>query len=345
MIFESWFSRQQLTNAGEKLMNSLSMFAKRSTAAGVVMWLLLLPTITTDSPETELIHKVVLFAIFVIVPLGLSLIEPDDRQGSLSLFRLAVLAQPVAALVTAASFFFETGVLSALLSAAWFILSILIALFGVTRFRSRGLYPLPESSIDAGLLYLPVAGVWLVIYRIGIQPFGYGETIVLLTVVHFHFAGFAAPIIAGLSGRALATRKHPEKIFGLSMFAIVGAMPIVAAGITFSPWVGLVGTLLLSTGLVLLAVLTVGWVLPAVGPLGRRLLLLIAALSSCSAMVLACLYAYSLATQTLILNIPTMAMTHGLLNAFGFVTCSFLAWTTLASNRVAARELQSPPVH
>jgi len=43
--------------------------------------------------------------------------------------------------------------------------------------------------------------------------------------------------------------------------------------------------------------------------------------------VLACLYAYSLATHTLIITIPGMAMTHGLLNAFGFVTCSLLVWT------------------
>jgi hypothetical protein len=31
----------------------------------------------------------------------------------------------------------------------------------------------------------------------------------------------------------------------------------------------------------------------------------------------------------LILRIPTMAMTHGLLNAFGFATCSLLAWTII----------------
>jgi YndJ-like protein len=50
-------------------------------------------------------------------------------------------------------------------------------------------------------------------------------------------------------------------------------------------------------------------------------------LTSCVAMVLACLYAYSLATHTLILDIPQMAMTHGILNAFGFIACSLLAWS------------------
>jgi YndJ-like protein len=307
-------------------MSSLPKIARGSALVGVVVWLLLLPTITSDSRETELIHKVVLFGMLVIVPLGLSLIP----TGSL-LYRFAVLAQPIAALPAVASFFFEKGSLSSALSFAWFILTILIALIGVTRFKSRGLYPLAESSIDAGFLYLPVAGVWLVIYRFGIQPFGYGETIVLLTVVHFHFAGYAAPIIAGLSGRLLANSDYPKKLFSTSVLALVAAMPLVAAGITFSPWLAFIGTLLISVGLVMLAVLTVGWVIPSIDGFGKRLLFLIGAASSCSAMVLACLYAYSLATHTLIINIPTMAMTHGLLNAFGFVTCSLLAWTTIAT--------------
>jgi len=296
-------------------------FARGSAAVGGFVWLVLLPTITADSPEREVIHKVVLFGVLVVVPLGISLVQPDEP----TMFRVVVFAQPVAALLTVASFFFETGPLAAALSSAWLVFTLLVAVFGLTRLKSRGFYPVAEVSIDAGLLYLAVAGVWLVIYRLGVQPFDYGETIILLTVVHFHFAGFAAPIIAGINGRVLAHREHPRMIFAASVFGIVAAMPLVAAGITFSPWLGFIGALLLTAGLVLLAVLTVGWVMGAL-PLGKRLLLLVGAVSSCTAMVLACLYAYSLATKTLILNIPTMAMTHGLLNAFGFVTCNLLAW-------------------
>jgi YndJ-like protein len=306
----------------------LRVFARRSAAAGVVGWLLLLLTTTSDSHEVELIHKIVFFAVLVIVPLGLSLVTAGEQRMSALLYRAAVLAQPVAAVITIASFFFEKGLLSASLSAVWLVVSGLVALLGLSRFTARGLYPLHESSIDAGLLYLPVAGGWLIIYRLGVQPFDYGETIILLTVVHFHFAGFAAPIIAGLTGKVLATTKHPPgSMYAFVVLAIVGAMPLVAAGITFSPWMGLAGTLLLSAGLVTLAVLTVGRVLRVVTARSARLLLLIAALSSCTAMVLACLYAYSLVAHVLILRLPTMAMTHGLLNAFGFATCSLLAWS------------------
>ena len=130
-------------------MNSLSKFARISATAGAVVWLLLLLTITSDSRETEIIHKVVFFGMLVIVPLGLSLVPIENERG---FYRVVVLAQPVAAVPAIASFFFPAGLLAASLSSAWLILSIFIALFRVVRFKSRGLYPIAESSIDAGLL-------------------------------------------------------------------------------------------------------------------------------------------------------------------------------------------------
>ena len=234
--------------------------------------------------------------------------------------------------------------LSATLASAWVILNMLVALFGLARLTSRSAHSLEELSINAGLLYLPVAGVWLVIYRLGIQPFGYGEMIILLTAVHFHFAGFAAPIIAGMSGRVLVRGQYPRKVFAVSVLGIVSAMPLVAAGITFTPWLGFIGSLLLTVGLVLLAVLTIGWVRPAITSTAWRILLSIGAISSCAAMVLACVYAYSLATQTLILTIPRMAMTHGLLNAFGFVTCSLLVWSQISPRELGHKAVQRAEV-
>ena len=302
--------------------------AKRSAAVGAIAWVLLMLIPTSDSRETELVHRIVFFAVLVIVPLGFSLVATLEQASSSRLFVAAVTLRPLAALCTITSFFFDKGLLSAVLAAAWLIPCGLGALFGLKRLLSRGLYPLHESSIDAGLLYLPVAGVWLVVYRLGMQLFGYGEMITLLTVVHFHFAGFAAPIIAGMTGRLLAEHENGAgKLFPLIVLLLVGAMPLVAAGITFSPWLGLLGTLVIATGLLLLAVLTVFRVLPIVPATGPRVLLSIAALSSCVAMVLACLYSYSLVAHILILRIPTMALTHGLLNAFGFATCSLFAWS------------------
>src|SRR5689334_18192666 len=250
----------------------LRELARRSAAVGVVVWVLFVLAVTTDSHETELIHRVVFFAFLVIVPLGLSL-APGEQTTGLGLYRVAVFLQPVAAVIAITSFFFAKGAPSAALAAVWFVFTAIVALFGLTRLVSRGLNPLPETSVDAGLLYLPVGGAWLIVYRLGVQPFDYGETIILLTVVHFHFAGFAAPIVAGMAGRVLTRSKSGTgKLFPVIVVAVVAAMPLVAAGITFSPWLGLAGTLLLSLGLVLLAVLTIGRVLTAVVSLTARAL-------------------------------------------------------------------------
>ena len=297
----------------------------------MVTWFVLLFTTTSDSHETELIHKIVFYAMLVIVPLALSLVPASEDKGKLGLYRVIILVQPVAAVVTIASYFVDKGLLSASLSVAWLIFTGLVALFGFTRLIARRFYPIEELSIDAGMLYLPVASLWQMVYRLGVQPFDYGETIILLTVIHFHFAGFAAPIIAGMIGRTLARTQSSTKVFPLIVFALIAAMPLVAAGITFSPWLGLFGTVLLTIGLVLLAVLTLARVWPAVTSRGARFLFAIAALSSCVAMVLACLYAYSIVSHTLIIRIPTMAMTHGVLNAFGFVTCSLFAWSIVSA--------------
>ena len=308
-------------------MISPSSLARRSAVAGLIVWLLLLLPPSADSAHIELIHKVVFFAVMVIVPLGLSIVAGENS----ALYRLIVFAQPVAAVPAIVSFFVNMGTSAAALASVWLIFAGLVELYGVSRLWSRGLFPIAELSIDAGLLYLPVGAAWLVIYRLGVQPFGYGETIILLTVVHFHFAGFAAPIIAGAGGRALGDSQYPRKLFAVSVFGIVAAMPLVAAGITFAPLLGLLGALLLTTGLVLLAVITIGWVCRVVGPASSRVLLVMGAFSSCAAMVLACLYAYSLVSKTLIFTIPTMAMTHGLLNAFGFAGCSLIGWSRARS--------------
>ena len=48
----------------------------------------------------------------------------------------------------------------------------------------------------ASPVYLTVGATWLVASRLGLEPVGIGEPIVELTAVHFHYAGFAAALLA-----------------------------------------------------------------------------------------------------------------------------------------------------
>ena len=311
-------------------MIDIPKLARSSATAGGAVWLASLFFQTSDSYETEIIKRIFLLGILVIVPLGLSLVATPDRGGGHStLYRLAVVTQPIGAVASLISFVLSPGLTAALLAFSWLFVNSLIAFFGMWRFWRRGMCPAEETCVDAGLLYLPVGGMWFVMSRLGIQPFGFGDTIVLLTAVHFHFAGFAAPILAGMAGRLLNAQKRPPALFPLAVISIIGGTPLVAAGITFSPALALIGAFVISIGLTTLAGLVIGSLLRKVNPPTGRILLGISSLSSFSAMVLARLYAYSIVAKKLIIDIPQMAMTHGLLNAFGFVTCGLLAWSII----------------
>src|SRR5689334_25362239 len=108
------------TTPGFAAPQRLREFSRRSAAVGVVVWVLLVLLTTTDSHETELIHRVVFFAFLVIVPLGMSLAAGAQTSR---LYRLAVLLQPLAAIVAIAAFFIQKGTVSAALAAVWFVFS------------------------------------------------------------------------------------------------------------------------------------------------------------------------------------------------------------------------------
>lgn len=309
-------------------------WGRHSALMGGVIWVLLFSLRIGDSPATGLIQRIVLLGILVVVPLALSLVPaPESKERNVWLYQIALLAQPFGAIAAIASFLLAPGVPAAVLASLWFCVTAVIALLGLWRLGRPELRSAAEISISAGMIYLPVAGSWLVVSRLGIQLLGYGDTIILLTAVHFHFAAYAAPILAGLAGRKLSERGNVYRVFKLTPTGIIAGTPLVAAGITLSPVIALVGTVMISVGLVILAVLVVGWILPLIPSIPAKILLLISSVSSLPAMMLACAYAYSIVFKKLIIDIPQMAMTHGVANAFGFALCGLIAWSLLENSK------------
>lgn len=303
-------------------------WGRHSALVGGFVWLGLLLIQLGDSPETGMIQRLALLGILVVVPLALSLAPaPNTNDKDSWLYRIALLTQPVGALAAVPSFLIEPGPLAAAFASLWFWVTAVIALWGVSRLRSADLRTPAELSISAGLLFLPVGSSWLIVSRLGIQLAGFGDTIILLTAIHFHFAAYAAPILAGLAGRKLVDYGIARRAFLLAPIGIIAGTPLVAAGITFSPLTALVGTMMIATGLFVLAILVVAFVVPRIESLTARILLLVSAVSSACAMLLASVYAYSIVARKLLIDIPQMAMTHGLLNAFGFVLCGLIAWS------------------
>jgi hypothetical protein len=196
--------------------------ARISAVVGAFVWSVLLFIRTSPSYETELIVKILLLGVLVIVPLGLALAaKPDGTGQHFLVYRLAIIAQPIGAVAVILSFFIQQGIAAALLASLWLVVTALVALFGLWRLLFGGQVSAHELCLGAGLIYLPVGGVSLLFARFGAHPLGFGDTIVLLTAVHFHFAGFAAPLIAGLAGRALNPGSAARPVFRLAAVGVI----------------------------------------------------------------------------------------------------------------------------
>lgn len=284
------------------------------------------------------IEVLVLLAPLVHVPLGLGVVR--RLHGEFSPFgRLAVHLLPLGGIAAAASFWAHTGPAAGLLAGGWLLVCLLAAVEGLV-FISRGGYrSAQDSCLSVGLLYLAVGGVWLVLSRSGATPMHFAEPIILLTAVHFHFTGFALPVIAAATGYALKIRMpnaHSTSLFPYVALGIVSGPAILAGGFIFGyPLWKLLVALFLAAICVLLAVL-LALLVPHIEPLPAQVLLSISAISLTAGMVLAATYVVGDFTEHYWLLIPRMARLHGTANALGFALCGLAGWA------VASREALRP---
>ncbi|ELY79152.1 YndJ family transporter [Natrinema gari] len=307
-----------------------------SAAAGGVVWLGVVAGTVGDVLPLSSPALYVGLAALVVVPLGLGVLEsPRDATPLRAAYRSAAVGQFPAALALVAALVAPQGSLAAVaLTIPWLGVTGAIALCGVGRLLDRGGGPLPELAVDAGLLYVPVAATFLCLHAAGVS-LRFAPTIVLLTGVHFHYAGFALPLVVGLTGRHLAGSdgRFSATITGRATAAttvvVVAGILLIAIGITFSPLVEVVAVVAFTAGVVGFALRTLRDVVPTVARL-PGLLLAVAALSLCWTMALALAFAYSSLPGTpSLVTIPEMIRWHGSVNAFGFALPALLAFRLL----------------
>jgi len=291
------------------------------------------------------IEVLFLLAPLVTVPLGFRVVR--DLRSEFSTFgRIAVRLLPLGAIAAAASFRPRAGISAGLLAGGWLLICLLAAAEGLLLFFRGGHRSPPGFCISAGLLYLAVGGAWLVLSRLGATPMHFAEPIILLTAVHFHFTGFALPVIAAATGHTLAIRTARgtfASLFPYVAAGIVGGPAILAAGFVLgsSLW-KLIAALFLAAICVLLAVLLL-LVVPHIEPRPAQLLLCISATSLIAGMALAGVYVVGDFTQHYWLLIPRMARLHGTVNALGVAFCGLLGWALAhrATQRPAPPRLSS----
>ncbi len=169
----------------------------------------------------------------------------------------------------------------------------------------------------AASLYLPVGSLWALADQLRIQPLGFSGIIVLLTAVHFHFAGFALP---WLTGRLLAfgPSGRLEKTCALG---VIAGVPLVAIGITSSqlslPWfIETAAATILALSAVGIAQGYLIWSRQV--PVPSRICFVLGGTALALGMFLALLYGWRYVFPLQWITIPSMIAMHGSLNSWGF---------------------------
>ncbi len=247
--------------------------------------------------------------VLVIVPLGVS-----ARLGGLA---LACGAPLIAALAM------PRGVTAGALAVPWLLLTAGLAAAGSSRILRRGGQAPSELCIDTGSVLLLVGGVWALLDRLGVRPWDYDPLLVQLTAVHFHFAGFALPLLAGMVGR-----QRPGGTPRWIVVGILAGIPLVAGGLLISQLTGWYGGewlpswLLAAAGMgVAVCQLQEAWRRRAL----RGLLLALSGGALLVGMLMAASWGLARAWGQPWPTMIDMFTLHGILNAVGFSLLGLLA--------------------
>jgi hypothetical protein len=311
---------------------------KSYAPAGGTIWLLLVAAVRPGILEESYGQLILAFAALVVVPLGVSLVARDDeRDEGLLERRLAIW---IDLLVILAAMGLMMGVFRGetrwfgLWALPWGLLCGAVALWGSLRGWRYRRGPLAEWVIAAGMIHLAVGGGWALLDRWGMQPLGFQRSIVLLTAIHFHFAGFALPLLAGL-----AMRRAPSRLAAAAGMLVVASVPLTAVGITATqlganPVLETLTAACMAAGGLLVAAVYARLAVRGIDlSVASRIAWGMAALTLGAGMGLALLYGIRFYLPIERLDIPWMRAVHGSLNAFGFTLVGLLGWQWVSRRR------------
>lgn len=275
---------------------------------------------------TALIAALFLVGPLAVVPLGIRLVPPlGDARADRLLGWMGRLAVP-AGLALALAFLRPAGPGTAVFAVPWVLVAGLgataagVAALGAVR-EGRLLRPVPERAVWAALAFLLVAATNALADRAGLRPFGFSSTIVLLTAVHFTFAGFVLTL-AGV----LAHAARPSRASAVALAVLIAGIPVTAVGFFGVAPAAWLGAMLVVGGGIGIGLATIR-VAGTIRTRAARVLLRIAGLSLLASMPLAAVYATGVWLGAPWLDLPTMARTHGALNVLGFAIPAMVAWS------------------
>ena len=249
-----------------------------------------------------LVHAVVSLGLLVVIPLGLTLL-PTRTTSTRWWFAFAVPG--------AVALWLPRGAVSITLASVYFAGTLVLIGLAVRHFSQHRTLRPQQVALYTALATPSIAALALVAERASYELFGFNLTVLSLTVAHFHFAGFAAALMAYLAADGVAAVSVPL------------GTAIVLLGFFLGDPVELAGAVVLTAGMWL-----VGWNLWRRSRRADRttaVLLMVSGAVLVLTMVLAISWALGHVVDTPYLPLEWMVATHGVANAVGFGLCGLLA--------------------
>lgn len=295
-------------------------------AVGAVVWLGGVAVLRPALTDRRWAEAILMLATLVLFPLALKLARADEEPADRRLVRMIILLHLPTALLLGWALLREPSTWSAALAIPWLSTLTLTAILGLRRLWRHRDWLSAAACVDLSLVYVWVGGLWAVLDRYGARPLDFEPVIVLLTAIHFHYAGFVLPLLTGLAAGPLSPRRQAVIAVG-----VLAGVPLVAIGITtsqlgLSPIVESVAALWLTLAAALVAVLHLRLTTDYRWSRSVRLLWGTAGVALLASMSLAALYGLRAYWPLARLDIPNMRAWHGTANALGFALPATLGW-------------------
>lgn len=285
----------------------MDSFKRHTAIVALIIWLVLLLLFWPASPlSLDYVRVILVAAPLLIVPFCV------EEQG-VSSWQILFFAVPFAlGMLIEASWWATIAV------APWWLFSVWLLMRVWKRMND---WSLAELMLLAERFFLFTAACWAMADRLELQPLDFSADIVLLTAVHFHYAGFALVWLTNKLGTG------PDWM----RWGIISGVGLVAIGITgsqlnFPVWIEVVSVTILVVAALRLAI---ALFLSAKGK--QRLPLYFAAVALSFGMLLALCYGWRYYFPISTLNIPVMYALHGSLNSLGFALPA--TWAFLLESR------------
>lgn len=285
---------------------------------GAIVWLILgavqCPALQSDNWARLLLQ----LAVLVWVPLGLSL------MGNVPVL-LTRLVFPTA-LAVLVSLQLPAGWVAAVFALPWLLVCAILFVSGLEQLTKRGA---SDRAFSGAKIFILIGGLSILADRLALRPFGFDPAIILLTAVHFHYAGFIFLLLLGLAARSFTNR-----VFPVAVWLALASVPLTALGITLTQLSRIFWVESLAAGLVVAAGWLGAWgylqvVVKMRGPLIARFCWTAMAIALIFSMTLSLGYALRPYLPLDFLSIPNMRAWHGSANAIGVAGLGLAGWVLL----------------